>query len=212
MAYFVYREVVTLKELGYTNTFINTWIRIIRILGIYIYETDEMLGSTRGIRYSKHNLELWSLFIIWEVVERRADSFIGRIFGYFRLRSCVTWRTLIGQIDPCFVQLRPRFWRDWFPLISYFERYLFVLYRSVEQVWKVKWIFELPNNFITNCTFNNFEICIYMHAIRPANLTRATSRVITLFRYTIDSCNCTVNVPSFFSLAINILVYDTAYP
>lgn len=58
MAYFVYREVVTLKELGYTNTFINTWIRIIRILGIYIYETDEMLGSTRGIRYSKHNLEL----------------------------------------------------------------------------------------------------------------------------------------------------------
>lgn len=50
------------------------------------------------------------------------------------------------------------------------------------------------------------------HAIRSANLTRATSRVITLFRYTIDSCNCTVNVPSFFSLAINIVVYDTAYP
>lgn len=67
------------------------------------------------------------------------------------------------------------------------------------------------------------------HAIRSANIMRATRRVITLFRYTIDLYNCTASVlslrfsvslslsfslllaseqPFFLYVSINIAVYD----
>lgn len=76
-------------------------------------------------------------------------------------------------------------------------------------------------------THRSFGVYIFAcHAIRSANIMRATRRVITLFRYTIDLCNCTARVLSlpltpspprlcsFFSffVSINIVVYDGCTP
>lgn len=83
------------------------------------------------------------------------------------------------------------------------------------------------------CTHRSRGVYIFAyHAIRSANIMRATRRVITLFRYTIDLCNCTASVLSLspslafpppssssgpflhfsFFLSINIVVYDGCTP